>query len=161
MNKKLTAAALIILFFLSGEAQTIFAQTRNSKDEQKLIQLEKDWSASFLKNDTTTIALILADEFVGIDGRGFVSDKTAELEEAALAKPDKPEPPFVILSETLSDFKVRIYGKMAIVNSLNTEKIKIKEKEAVIKYRRTTVWKKQTDGRWQCVSFHASRLLES
>lgn len=160
MNRKLITVLLIILCIIVGEKSASFAQTKNNNDEQKLIQLEKDWSASFLKNDTKAIGLILADEFVGIDGRGFVSDKAAELEEAAPPKPDKPKPPFVILSETLSDFKVRIYGEMAIVNSLNTEKIKMEDKELVIKYRRTTVWQKR-QGRWQCVSFHASRLLES
>ena len=160
MNKKLTVALLVYLWLIAGFGQAIFAQTKNKRDEQKLIQLEKDWSASFLKNDTSAIALILADEFVGIDGRGFVSDKAAELKEAAGTKSNEPEPPFVIINETFSEFKVRFFGKIAVVNSLNAEKIKTKEKELVIKFRRTTVWIKR-DGRWQCVSFHASRLLES
>ena len=160
MLKKLNFALPIILCLIAGDRREIVAQTKTFKDEQKLIQREKDWSVSFLKNDTTAIALILADEFVGIDGRGFVSDKAAELEEATATAPGKPEPSIVVVSESLSDFKVRIYGETAIVNSLNTVKMKTKEKDLAIKYRRTTVWIKR-QGRWQCVSFHASRLLES
>ncbi|MFN2516773.1 MAG: DUF4440 domain-containing protein [Pyrinomonadaceae bacterium] len=55
--------------------------------------------------------------------------------------------------------KVRIYGNVAVVNGRVIEKIKTKEKEAEIQYRRTTVWVKR-HGRWQCVSFHGSRILE-
>jgi hypothetical protein len=41
----------------------------------------------------------------------------------------------------------------------NFERARFKGKEIAPRYRRTTVWVKR-DGRWQCVSFHASRMAE-
>jgi hypothetical protein len=74
-------------------------------------------------------------------------------------EPGDPSPPFLVLDETVSDMKVRVYGNVAVVNGRVIEKIRTKEKESEIQYRRTTVWSK-LHGRWQCVSFHGSRILE-
>ena len=121
--------------------------------------MEKDWSAAFLKHDLAAIERILDDDFVGIDGRGFVSNKQQEIDEAKIPDPKEPAPPFVILEESLSDFKVRVYGNTAIINCLNTAKIKAGDKISEIQYRRTTVWVKR-QGNWRCVSFHGSRVLQ-
>ena len=129
------------------------------KVEQELIQLEKDWSAAVLKHDTATIDRILADDYIGIDGRGIITTKAQEIEEAKPLKAGDPGPPFIILSETVTDMKVRSYGDFAIVNGRVIEKIDRNGQEAEIQYRRTTVWTKR-DGRWQCVSFHGSRIRE-
>jgi ketosteroid isomerase-like protein len=131
----------------------------DTKVEQEIMQLERDWSAAYLKHDTATIAGLLADDYVGIDGRGIVTNRADEIQEAAVPKPGTPPPPFDVLDETVSDMKVRVYGDMAVLNGRVTEKIKAKEKESEIQYRRTTVWVKR-QGRWQCVSFHGSRILQ-
>ena len=55
--------------------------------------------------------------------------------------------------------KVRAYGDAAVVTGLSTEKVLIKGKESTVRYRRTTVYIRR-QGRWQCVSFHASRIVE-
>lgn len=44
-----------------------------------------------------------------------------------------------IIDESVTDMKVRIYGNVAIVNGRVIEKVKAKEKEGQIQYRRTTV----------------------
>ena len=129
------------------------------KVEQELTQLEKDWSAAVLKHDTATIDRILADDYVGIDGRGIITTKALEIEEVRPLKAGDSGPPFMVLSETVTDMKVRSYGDFAIVNGRVIEKIDRNGQEAEIQYRRTTVWAKR-DGRWQCVSFHGSRIRE-
>ncbi len=129
------------------------------KVEKELMQLERDWSTAFLKHEPAVVARILADEYVGIDGRGFVSNKAQEIEEAAAPKPGAVAPPFLILDESVTDMKVRLYGNVAVVNGRVIEKIKRNDKEGEIQYRRTTVWVKR-QGRWQCVSFHGSRIIE-
>jgi ketosteroid isomerase-like protein len=130
-----------------------------AKVDQELMQLERDWSAAYLKHDTATIAGLLADEYIGIDGRGIVTNRADEIQEAAMPTPGSPPPPFEVLNETVTDMKVRVYGDVAVVNGRVIEKIKTKEKESEIQYRRTTVWVKR-QGRWQCVSFHGSRILQ-
>lgn len=101
---------------------------------------------------------MLADDYVGIDGRGVVSDKAAELEEAKPPSPGTAAP--VLVSEQLSDVRVRIYGDTAVLTAINTARFSSRQSESTVRYRRTTVWVRR-GGRWQCVSFHGSRILES
>lgn len=132
---------------------------KQGRAERELMQLERNWSAAYLKHDTATVERILADEFVGIDGRGIVTGKAQEMEEAEAPKPGAPAPPFDVLDEYVTDLKVRLYGDTAVVNGRTVEKIRNRGKESEIQYRRTTVWVKRR-GRWRCVSFHGSRIVE-
>jgi len=157
MNKAPATILLILLIWTNPASQTR-KHTRAVKAEQQVAQLERDWSAAFLRHDIATIDRILADDYVGTDGRGIVTNKAQELEEARAPRPGEPSPPFVILEETVTDLKVRIYGDTAVANGRVIEKIRTKEGEAEIQYRRTTVWV-NLRGRWQCVSFHGSRIL--
>jgi len=129
----------------------------NSNVEQELMQLERDWSAAVLKHDTAAIDRILADDYVGIDGRGIITTKAQEIDDAKALKPGDPGLPFLVVSESLTDMKVRTFGDFAIVNGRVVEKIDRNGQERDIQYRRTTVWAKRQD-RWQCVSFHGSRI---
>jgi ketosteroid isomerase-like protein len=119
---------------------------------------ERAWSKAYLRHDLGALSRLLADDFVGIDGRGVVSDKAAELEEARAAPPGFDGP--VLVREDLSDVRVRVYGSTAILTALNTAHFDGKDGPSTIRYRRTTVWVLR-DGRWQCVSFHGSRVLEA
>ena len=118
-----------------------------------VVTSERAWSEAFLRHDLQAISRLLADDFVGIDGRGVVSDKTAELEEAKPQPPGSTSP--VLLGEQLSDIRVRMYGEIAVLTAINTARFS----DSTIRYRRTTVWVWRA-GRWQCVSFHGSRILE-
>jgi ketosteroid isomerase-like protein len=118
-----------------------------------VVTSERAWSEAFLRHDPAAISRLLADDFVGIDGRGVVSDKTAELEEAKPQSPGTTHP--ILLGEQLSDIRVRLYGDIAVLTAINTARFS----DSTIRYRRTTVWVWRA-GRWQCVSFHGSRILE-
>jgi ketosteroid isomerase-like protein len=154
-----SAILLILVVCIASKSQTTTRKTTVAKVEQELIQLERHWSAAYLKHDTATVDRILADEYVGIDGRGIITNKAQEIEEAEAPKPGDPVPPFTVLDETVTDMKVRLYGNVAVVNGRVIEKIRTKDREGEIQYRRTTVWVKR-QGRWQCVSFHGSRIIE-
>jgi ketosteroid isomerase-like protein len=158
MRKVPAATLLILLIWINPASQTTRKYTRARKAELRVAQLERDWSAAFLRHDLATIDRILADDYVGTDGRGIITNKAQELEEARAPRPGDPSPPFVILEETVTDLKVRTYGDTAVANGRVIEKIKTKEGAAEIQYRRTTVWVNRR-GRWQCVSFHGSRIL--
>jgi ketosteroid isomerase-like protein len=122
-------------------------------DTSAVIAGERAWSDAFLRHDLPAISRLLADDFVGIDGRGVVSDKAAELEEAKPPAPESRAP--VLLGEQLSDVRVRTYGDVAVLTAINTARFS----DSTIRYRRTTVWVRRGD-RWECVSFHGSRILE-
>ena len=119
--------------------------------------LERAWSEAYLRHDLEAISRILSDDYVGIDGRGVVTDKAAELEEAKPPAAGAAIP--VLLGEQLSDVRVRVYGGTAILTAINTARFQSKETESTIRYRRTTVWIRR-GSRWQCVSFHGSRIIE-
>jgi ketosteroid isomerase-like protein len=120
--------------------------------ESEVVASERAWSQAYLRHDLPAISRLLADDFVGIDGRGVVSDKVAELEEARPPASGSTDP--VLVGEQLSDVRVRIYGDVAVLTAVNTARFS----DSTIRYRRTTVWVRRGD-RWQCVSFHGSRIL--
>lgn len=150
MKRTMMVVAVIAIVFGVSSGQTTAKQ---AKIERELMQMEHDWSAAYL-NDVSVVDRILADDFIGTDGRGIMTDKKHELEDARSENPSRK-----VLSEAIDDMKVRIYGDTAIVNGRTTEKIQAGSKELVIQYRRTDVFVKR-NGRWQCVSFHGSRIIE-
>ena len=134
----------LLLFFAAAVAEDVPAT---------IARLEHEWAAAFLAHDVKRVDRILADDYVGVDGRAMVSDKKSELEEVKNTEAGD----FELLDDQISDITVRVYGTTAVANAISNEKARFKGKEIAPRYRRTTVWVKR-DGRWQCVSFHASRI---
>ena len=126
--------------------------------DETFAALERAWSAAYQQHDLPAIQRLLAEEYVGIDGRGVVSTRADELEEARARPADAPPSPMEILGEQISDVKARPYGETVVVTALNTVTARTPEGESTIRYRRSTVWVRR-GGRWQCVHFHASRIL--
>jgi ketosteroid isomerase-like protein len=143
--------ALLLFFAAAAAAEDVPAT---------IARLEHEWSAAVLAHDVRAVDRIVADDFVGIDGRAMVSDKKDELEEAKAPGFGATPPVFQLLDEQISDIKVRVYGNTAVANAISNETARFKGKEIAPRYRRTTVWVKR-DGRWQCVSFHATRIVEA
>ena len=148
----MTFAAALLLVVLSPESSPASAR------EEQVVAAERAWSHAFLRHDLPALSRLLADDFVGIDGRGFASDKAAELEEARAPEPGAAGP--LLVREALSEIRVRLYGDTAILTAVNTATFSPgpgETAESTIRYRRTTVWVWR-DARWQCVSFHGSRI---
>jgi len=120
--------------------------------------LERAWSTAYHQHDLPSIERLLAAEFVGIDGRGVMSTRAEELEEARAPAAGAPPAAMEILEEEITDVRARVYGETAVATALNTVKIRTREGQSTVRYRRSTVWVRR-DGRWQCVHFHASRIL--
>src|SRR5213080_4209486 len=150
MNKTEILACCIVLLI----GRNAIALTGEEAKAQVIAQ-EKAWSDAVIHHDIAKVASILADDFIGIDGRGFITDKAAELKEAEPPAADATAPQLV--REDLSDFTARIYGNTAILNLTNTAHFSSKGKETTIKYRRTTVWVHDSSG-WRCVSFTPAAL---
>jgi len=155
----LTALLLLVICSVAANSQNKTRPSRDNKVEEELMQLERDWSAAYITHDAATVTRVLGDDYVGIDGRGIVTNKAQEIEDVQAPKPGTPPPPFLTLAESVVDMKVRVYGKLAVVNGRVIEKVRNKDREIEVQYRRTTVWVKRQRG-WQCVSFHGSRILD-
>ena len=117
---------------------------QQSKVEQELIQIERDWCAATVKKDATALARILADDYTSVGSRGTTSTKADEL--ANLKGADSTT------NCVDSNIKVRIYGDAAVVTGLGTRSGTSKGvtfKDRQILWTDTFIRK---DGRWQCVA---------
>jgi len=128
------------------------APSRNSSVEQALIKLEEDGNDAALKGDTAFFDRMLADDFVNTDPGGTVSGKEQGMADlkSGVAK---------IASLVNDDYKVRVYGKAAVVTYRSTVKAIYKGEDISGQYRWTDTWIKH--GRtWQCVASHGSKIYE-
>src|SRR5262245_424813 len=106
----LSCSPLLVLVFLG--ASNLAAQAQGSKDEQALIQIERDWCAAALKQDQAALGRILADDYTSVGARGIASTKAEDV--AGL----KTNPPVTTCVDT--EVKVRVYGDAAVVTGLAT-----------------------------------------
>ena len=70
--------------------------------------LERAWSAAYQKHDLPAIERLLAEEYVGVDGRGVVSNRADELNEARERPAGAPRLSMEILGEQISDVQARV-----------------------------------------------------
>ena len=150
--KLATWLAAFGLFFVSVDALTA-----PTNETETLKQLERDWSAATVRKDPSVVERLLANDYVGTDGRGILSTKADEIQEATAPDPAAPPPLTRVVAEEMTDLSVRIYDKVAIINGRTVQQIERAGVKGEVQFRRTTVWVKRS-GRWQCVSFHGSRI---
>lgn len=148
----------VLALFLVLPLAAPSAPKRSPTLDETFTALERAWSAAYQKHDLPAIERLLAEEYVGIDGRGVVSIRADELEEARARPAGAPPSGFEILAEEITDVQARQYAETAVVTALNTVTARTQDGQSTIRYRRSTVWVRRS-GRWQCVHFHASRIL--
>jgi ketosteroid isomerase-like protein len=141
---------LLSVVLMSATSVVIYGQSQKSKPksalEQQLIQLEREWQ---LTRDLSVMNRLMADDWIGISSR-TVSDKADNIAQWGTVKL------FDDLVVTISDIRVRVYDKSAVITSLLTTKGKIDGESITIPQRRyTNVWVKNKVG-WQCVATHSS-----
>ncbi|PYM08479.1 MAG: hypothetical protein DMF15_08515 [Verrucomicrobia bacterium] len=84
MNKiRMLAGCIVLLIGRNAIALT------GEEAKAQVIAQEKAWSDAVIQHDIAKVASLLADDFIGTDGRGFVTDKAAELKEAEPPAPDR------------------------------------------------------------------------
>ena len=154
-----TRTVIVLILAFAGVNSPAWSSEHHPQVASEIEALERAWSTAFLKHDTAAIASILADDYVGIDGRGVVSDKSQEIEEAKAPAAGAPPTAFLVLSESLSGVRVRLYGDAAVLTATNTARVSDRGEETMVRYRRTTVYVRR-NGKWQCVSFHGSRIID-
>jgi len=126
--------------------------TERVSAEQELITLEKGWNDSWVKRDPAFLDRILADDYTGTRSDGSVFSKAQEIADMKYSEN-------VVAYITSDDFKVRVYGDVAVITFRFTTKEQNKGKDISGQYRTTDTWVKRA-GRWQCVASHGSEIAQ-
>jgi ketosteroid isomerase-like protein len=122
-----------------------------NKDEQALVQLERDWCAAAVKGDAASFRRILADDYAAVSSRGVKRNKAQELAELKAS-------PTTACNDT--NIQVRLYGDAALVTGEGTRSGTYQGKP--FKDRRF-LWSDffvRRNGQWQAVA-SPSTLVEA
>ena len=110
MNKVLQLFALvtgICLFANFNYVQAQSAKIDYEKARQYISESEKQWAEAVASGDSTVVQRILADDFLGVDTKGFQYKKDHEVHNTV-------DGPKYFKSNRLNDLKIRFYGDMAV-----------------------------------------------
>ena len=134
----------------SGRGYTAVEQSFGNA-EQEIRSLQEESRKAALKGDVSFLEKYLADDYVGIDGKGALVTK-AQAIQALKSGALKYE------SIDVRDSKIRTYGNTAIVDSLASLKVVNNGKPISGDFRATFVWVKQK-GNWKRVSFQSTPVI--
>lgn len=139
----------IVVDIWNSDLPVVQTLSPGSADEQALLQLERDWTAAWLKQDAAALDGILADSYVQNE-QGKLKTKKQMIADMK-AGVNKVE------SEVAGDMRAVVFGDHAVVNGLNTSKSTVLGKDASGKYRWTDVLEKR-DGRWRAVTTYVVKI---
>ena len=97
----------ICLFVNFNSVQAQSAKIDYEKARQYIMESEKQWAEAVASGDSTVVQRILADDFIGVDTKGFQYNKEHEVH-------NTPEGPKYFKSNRLNSIKIRFYGDMAV-----------------------------------------------
>ena len=138
------ALASILLVATQFDAKEAKAKEKTTGGvEQALMQMERDWTNAALKNDSTALDRILADDWTGQGPLGTFTK--AQVLADAKSGDAKTE------SETMGEMKVRVFGNTAVVTGSDDEKSSYKGKDTSGHYVWMDVFVKR-NGRWQAAA---------
>ena len=147
------AVALLTPSLLYGQAQPQeAAPSKNAKVEQQLIKLEDESCDASVKVDIAYFDRVIADDLTLTDEKGTVTTKAQWIG-------DLKSGDLKFISMANDDYKVRVYGKAAVVTYRETVKGQYKDKDISGQCRETDTWVKLA-GRWQIVAIHLSKIGE-
>lgn len=127
---------------LSASAQS--AEMKRVTLESEIAALEQSWAAAQKANDASTIALLLADNYVEVLPDGSLMNKSQVLDDAKKSKYETIE---------LSDLRVITFGDTAIVIGTFDARHSDKNGKPVQDHERfLDTWRKMPGGKWQCIA---------
>ncbi len=115
--------------------------------------LEEAWRVAILRQDSTAMGTLLADDYMAITAYG-----TLQTRDQALANLRSGRMHFTTLD--VFDRKVRFYGKTALVTSQAEVKGTTPDGDISGDYRYTRVYVRDAQGNWKIVSFEASKVRD-
>ena len=144
---------LTIAFLIA--ANIVTAQSKNKNIEQEFMRLHRAEEEAESLKDIAALDRLLNEDFIFVAANGSISDKKKFLDEIKGNDEPSPTPQENLIYE---DFKVRVYGKTAIVNYVLLVSGKDKDgKGYANRYRMSVVWVKQKRD-WRISNFHATRV---
>ena len=120
--------------------------------EQTLMKMEQEMADAIVKNDTSVWDKYSADNSVFTDPGGMLMNKA---ETMAMFKSGDLK----IESTKISDMKVQVYGKTAIVTYKTDDKLTWKGKDMSGEYRWTDVFAKM-GGKWKLVASQGTPVMK-
>jgi hypothetical protein len=147
---------IVLVIILLAALPITFAQTKGKKTnpniraKQELVQIENELIDALLKRDASVFERFLDKEYIFTDSGGnvhFKSDVLGYLKSCDL------------INETylLSDLRVRLYGKTAVVTGRSKTKWRASDDGAIDQDRFTDVFVKR-NGRWYLVAGQTTRI---
>ena len=111
--------------------------------ERYIIESERAWAESVATGDSSVVERILADDFVGVDPKGRVYDKSKMVS-------DTREAPKYFVSNHANEIKVRFYGEAAVAQGDETWERRTGDPLRG-RFVWTDTWVKR-NGKWQIVA---------
>ena len=127
---------------LSASAQS--GEMKKITVESEIAALERSWAAAQKANDPSTIARLLADNYIEVLPDGSLMNKSQVLDDARKSKYE---------TIRLSDLKIISFGDTAIVVGTFDAKHFDKDGKPLQDHERfVDTWRKMSGGKWQCIA---------
>ncbi len=152
----LVSAFAALPCFLSRTAlATVYSHKEHKRDYKREIEaVEEQWRTAQLAGDVVTMDKLLAEDYFGISVSGQLNNKMQQLERLKSRN-------LIISKLDVSDRKVKLVGRVAIVTSL----AEIEGTNGGLplrgKYRYTRVYKRYPDGSWKITNFEVTPVPET
>ncbi len=119
-------------------------------DAAALVAADRAMQRAVLERDASTFAGLLTDDYVLVDSRGALHDKAAVVR-------DVTDPDVRVSVNEPQDHQVRVHGDVGVVIAVLQQRGTDHGKPYDVPVRFTDTWIRK-DGKWLCLSGHASRL---
>jgi ketosteroid isomerase-like protein len=143
---------VLVLTFLSLLVVPL-AWSQGGKAEQQVKEVNDRYIAAQLRNDSNSLQILMADDFMAIRSDGSLSTKVQEIEhiKSGALTHEKSD---------IQDVKIRVYGNTAVATVLSSFKGTVNGKPLSSTVRVTRVWVKQA-GNWKCVVLQSTRVASA
>jgi ketosteroid isomerase-like protein len=153
-SKRVSLPLLAILAALLA-AQAFAGPPHKRESREEILALEHQWTQAQIHGDVATMDKLLSDDFVGINVTGEVVTKAQQIDRMRDRK-------IVITSLDLSDIKIKLLNRVAIVTS--QARIATSGDESRFlngTFRYTRVYQQLPTGAWKITSFEATRVRDT
>ncbi len=118
MNRTGILIAVATILGLITFARPALSDAGSAADREQIVQLERDWTQSFVTMDVAANQRIVADDFLGTEPDG------KRIRKADLIAEMKTEEPLASNHLNEDDVTIRFYGQTAVVNGSESWKLK-------------------------------------
>lgn len=148
----LAAAVISPLVTIHKADAKVRSHKEHKRDSKREIEaVEEQWRKAQLAGDVATMDKLLAEDYFGISVSGQLNNKMQQLERLKSRT-------LVITRLEVSDMKVKLVGRVAIVTSLAEIEGTNEGEPLAGKYRYTRVYKRDADGSWKITNFEVTSV---